>query len=646
MPTRLRTAVTALFALCAATARAEVTRVEVTKRADIASSAYEKIIGTVHFAVNPADPHNRIVVDLDKAPRNAKGLVEFSSDMYVLRPKDPARRNNAALVEASNRGGRGTLRSFNRGGPNTDPETAADMGDGFLMRFGFTIAWVGWEFDVADDPGLMRIRVPVATDGAKTITGVVRATFTPGTRTSELVIRDLGKYDAVDPQGADSQLTVRDSFLGRGEPVARDRWRVAGHTVTLVGGFEPGKTYEIAYRAANPPVAGLGFVAMRDFAAWLKHQPDALVNVRYAYAFGSSQSGRFLRDFMYEGFNSDEHDRQAFDGVMAHIAGAARISLNQRWSTPIGLGVHSATAFPFADASLRDPLSAGNDVQEGLLDNPRARTNQPKVFYTNTPVEYWGTGRVAALVHTTPDGTADLKLPENVRFYFFAGTQHGPARFPAAQGAGQQIDNPVDYWWSMRALVLAMHRWVSAGTPPPPSVYPTLGDRTLVKASSVAFPAIPGVASPRALSAGTRAANPLLAGGGAAGASLPLLVPEVDEDGNERAGIRLPDVAVPLGTYTGWNFRAPSTGSPGELVSLLGSSIPFPPTRAARAASKDPRRSIEERYASRDEYVSKVRASAEALVRGGYLLYDDIERIVQRAQDTWDMVARPSSSNP
>jgi hypothetical protein len=486
----------------------------------------------------------------------------------------------------------------------------------------------------------MHIRVPVATDGGKTITGVVRAAFTPGTPTSEIVVRDLGKYKAIDPQGPDSQLMVRDSFLGRGEPVARSRWRVAGHTVTLEGGFEPGKTYEIAYRAANPPVAGLGFVAMRDFAAWLKHQPDALVNARYAYAFGSSQSGRFLRDFMYEGFNTDEHDRQVFDGVMAHIAGASRISLNQRWATPTGLGVHSATAFPFADASLRDPLS---DAQEGLLDNPRARTNQPKVFYTNTPVEYWGTGRVAALVHSAPDGTADLKLPENVRFYFFAGTQHGPARFPPAQGAGQQIDNSVDYWWSMRALVLAMHRWVSAGAPP--QSVTRRSPTELVKASSVAFLAIPGVASPRALSRG-RAWRTALTGGGAAGASLPLLVPEVDEDGNERAGIRLPDVAVPLGTYTGWNFRRPEIGAPGELAPLLGSTIPFAATRAAREAAKDPRRSIEERYASRDEYASKVRASAEALVRGGYLLYDDLERIVQRSMDTWDVLTRPTTSSP
>src|SRR4030095_8152516 len=193
----------------------------------------------------------------------------------------------------------------------------------------------------------------------------------------------------------------------------------------------------------------LGFVAMRDFVACLKHQPDAVANVRHAYAFGSSQSGRYLRNFLYEGFNTDERDRQVFDGVMAHIAGAARIDLNARWSSAVGLNVYSSTGFPFADAAVRDPLSGAT---EGLLDNPRARLNQPKVFYSNTPVEYWGTGRVAAVIHTPPEGRADLPLPDNVRAYFLAGTQHGPARFPATINNGQQPDNPVEYVWVMRAL--------------------------------------------------------------------------------------------------------------------------------------------------------------------------------------------------
>jgi hypothetical protein len=640
---RAAAALAGVLVVCAAaSARADVTRVEIAKRADVKGSGYEKIAGTVYFAVNPADPRNAIIVDLDKAPRNAAGLVEFSSDFYILRPKDSAG-NNSALVEVSNRGGRGLLRQFNRGGPQTDPETDADLGDKFLMRFGFTLAWVGWEFDVADTPNMMRIHLPVATDHGKPISGIVRAAFIPSSRVNEFVLRDLGHYDPVDPDGPDSQLTVRSAFLGKGEVVPRQRWHLKGHTVTMDGGFEAGKTYEISYRAENPPVAGLGFAAMRDFSSWLKHVADGpIAPVRYAYAFGASQSGRYLRDFLYEGFNTDEHNRQVFDGVMAHIAGAARIDLNARWSTPIGLGVHSATSFPFSDSSQRDPVTGDSS---GILANERAWGHAPKVFYTNTPVEYWGTGRVAALVHTTPDGSRDQEPPDNVRVYFLAGTQHAPGRFPPTVANGQQADNPVEYAWPLRALLLAMHRWVSAGTPPPASVYPKLSDGTLVKASAVGFPAIPGVASPAGLSAGSRVANTIMNDrmrnpkfDGGAGTPLPLLVPAVDEDGNERSGIRMPDVSVPLGTYTGWNFRNPSTGSPTELVSLLGSSVYFPATRAARDAAKDPRRSVEERYPSREQYLAQVEKAADALVARGYLLIDDVPRIVQRASDTWDLV--------
>jgi hypothetical protein len=224
--------------------------------------------------------------------------------------------------------------------------------------------------------------VPIATEQGKAITGVVRSTFTANTNAADVVVTELSKYDAVDPAGPDTQLTERAQMLGSaGRPVPRSEWRVAGHTVTLDRGFVPGMTYEISYRTANPPVAGLGYVAVRDTTAWLKHQPDALATVRFAYGYGSSQSGRFLRGFMYEGFNTDEHDRQVFDGVIAHIAGASRLSLNERWAKPTGLGVYTATAFPFADASLRDPVSG---AQEGLLDNARIGGHAPKVFYTNT----------------------------------------------------------------------------------------------------------------------------------------------------------------------------------------------------------------------------------------------------------------------
>jgi hypothetical protein len=580
-----------------------------------------------------------VVVDLDKAPLNAAGLVEFSSDLYILKPKATPG-NGVALVDILNRGNKVVLNGFNRGG-SPDPAPENDVGDKFLMRFGYTIVWVGWEFDVAARANAMRIHVPVATDKGKAITGIVQSAWTASATANEFVVSDLAMYDASDPEGTDSSLTVCPAMLSNTcESVPRAKWRVNGHAVTLDTGFEPGKTYRVRYRAANPPVAGLGFVAIRDTTAWLKHQPDALATVRYAYGYGSSQSGRLLRSFMYEGFNTDERNRQVFDGVIAHIAGAARIDLNARWSKPTGLAVHSATSFPFADASLRDPLSG---AQDGALDNPRVAGHAPKVFYTNTPVEYWGTGRVAALVHTTPDGTADLTLPDNVRVYFIAGTQHGPARFPPSVNNGQQTDNAVDYWWTMRALLLAMNRWVKDGVAPPASQYPRLTDRTLVPAESVGFPSIPGVASPRRLSAGSRAPNPLnpttSRGARADGPwPMPLLVPQVDDDGNERSGIRLPDVAVPLATYTGWNFRKPEIGAPTELVSLLGSSIPFAATRAARDAAKDPRPSIEERYRSREDYLARVEQAADALVKSGYLLIDDEPRILQRAGDNWDLI--------
>src|SRR6266852_6358239 len=348
--------VAGLLLLIAGVARAEVARVEIARRADVGASVYEKIIGTIYFAVDPKDPHNRIVVDLDKAPVNQSGRVEFSSDLYILRPKAP-RGNGAALVDVLNRGNKVVLNGFNRGG-SPDPVTEDDLGDHFLMRFGYTLVWVGWEFDVAESPMAMRIHVPIATDRGKPITGIVQATWTANARATEFTVPDLSAYDASDPGGPDGRLLVGPSMAFRiGDALPRSEWRVSGHTVTLDRGFEPGKTYEIRYRAANPPVSGLGFVAIRDTAAWLKHQPDALAPVRYAYGFGVSQSGRVLRDFMYQGFNTDEHDRQVFDGVLAHIAGASRVSLNERWAKPTAGGASGAAAFPFADASLRDPVS-------------------------------------------------------------------------------------------------------------------------------------------------------------------------------------------------------------------------------------------------------------------------------------------------
>jgi hypothetical protein len=622
LPRMIRSTLTAaIVVLFAVEATADVTRVDIATRADVGASGYEKIIGTIHFAIDPKDPGNQVIVGLEKAPRNASGKVEFSADLYILQPRDAARSNGVALVDVVNRGRKMALNNFSRGG-TLDPATEADLGDGFLTRQGYTLVWVGWQFDVQRRNNLLGIDAPHAAG----VTGIARAEFTANDRSPDVTVTDLIAYP-VAGDGSDASLTVRDGPFGEPQDVPRGRFHLKGNVVSMEGGFEPGRTYQISYKTPNPAVGGVGLAAFRDTTSWLKYNPAAPVRPRYAIAFGSSQSGRFLRTFLYQGFNTDEHGRQVFDGVMAHIAGGARLSINEDSATPNSLGMYSATMFPFADAALSDPVTGKKD---GLLEKARARGHAPKVFYTNTSVEYWGGGRAAALVHSTPDGRANQPLPDNVRAYLLAGTQHSPGQFPPRKSAaGQLAENPVQYAWTMRALLVAMTQWVASGTMPPSSQHPQFNDEgsTIVKASDIPFPAIPGVQSPR-----------IVIPGRDRGRTLPLLVSQVDADGNERAGIRLPDVAVPLATYTGWNFRSPEVGGTKELVALAGSSIPFATTKAQRTASGDPRPSVEERYSSKDDYVRRVREAADKLVKERYLLADDVNATVARAGEMWDFV--------
>ena len=630
---RFRFAVVAALMFCAAAvAQAEVTRVEITRRADLSYAGYEKLDGRVYFTVDPANRRNTVIVDLDRAPKNAQGRVEFSADFYALRPKTGG--NGVAIVDVVNRGNRVT-RMFNRVTAGSDP----DVGDGFLVRRGFTIIAVGGEFDLPAAGDGLRIRVP----SAEGVAGIVRTVIEVDRRAPTYrLAEDVPAYPPVDPGGSDSTLTVRDRLSDAPQTIPRGQWRLSADVVSLDGGFEPGRVYEIAYRAANPPVAGLGLAAVRDIASWAKHAADAVTPAKHVYAFGVSQTGRFLREFLYLGFNADERDRLVFDGVMAHIAGAARIDINRRGSTPTA-GNAFVGIFPFSDRAQRDPVTGAT---EGLLENERARRHQPKLLLTNSSVEYWiDTGRAAALVHTTPDGTRDAALGDNVRAYAFAGTQHTPGPFPPpAAGRGQQRANPTDYTVSMRALLVALDRWVREGTAPPPSRHPRLADRTLVRAQDLPFPSIPGVESPRTVAPGRRAPNALLPSSGGQGAVQPLLVSQVDADGNEVGGIRLPEVAVPLATSTGCNFRSPEIGGTSRLVGNTGSYIPFPRTAAERTARRDPRLSVEERYPSRGVYLGKVRDVAAQLVRDRLLLPEDVDTVVARASDHWDLVTGPAAT--
>lgn len=599
-------------------ARAEVVRVEITGRSAVGATGYEQIVGRLHFEIDPAHPRNRIIADANLAPMNAAGRVEFSADLRILKPKEAGRSNGAAWVEIPNRGGKSGVNNF-------------------ITKHGFTVMQVGWEFDVPAQGDKMRIQVPAARqkDG-KPIRGVVRATFTPDKRVEQVTVSDLADYPPVDAAGPDSRLIVRaTSAFPAGRELPRNQWRLEGQRVTLEGGFEPGRTYEISYLAENPPVAGLGLAAIRDAAAWLKHDAGSLAPVRHAYAFGSSQCGRLLREFVYLGFNTDEQGRQALDGVMAHVAGAGRLDINRRWSVPRAVAAYETASYPFTDTAQKDPVSG---IKEGVQENPRV-THRPKIFYTNTAAEYWGAGRVAGLSHTSPDGKRDVPLPDNVRSYFFAGTQHGPAAFPPqATAKDAPLPNPVNASPVLLALRLAMHRWVAEGTLPPASAYPKLSDGTLVPVSQVRFPALPGITSPRSATGGPRLRNPLWPHGAGVGVELPLLVPQVDADGNDLAGIRMPDVSVPLATCTGWVFRSVSMGAPGELVPLRGAWIPFAATRRQREQLRDPRPAIEERYATKEAYLARVSGALQRLIKQGYLQTEDLDPMRKQAGDRWDWV--------
>ena len=614
------------LAATASVAQADVTKFEITHRAPVGASGYEKIVGTAYFAVDPKTVANSVIADIEKAPVNAAGKVEFSADVYILRPVDAARSNGVALIDVLNRGRKMVLNGFNRGGTN-DPATEHDLGDGFLMQRGFSIVWVGWEFDIrryaAGSPGAAErgAGMGVSIPSARGVRDVVHASFTPNDDGPQTV-GDLAGYRPANDSAKDTTLTVRDGEFGPRLPIPRDRFAIRGNQITLTGGFEKGRTYELLYRPTEWPVSGLGLAAYRDLTAWVKHAPDAVVHAQQAIGFGSSQSGRFLRSFFYDGFNADEQGRQVLDGAMVHIAGAARLSINERGAQPTALSMYTATQFPFATTLERDPVTHRSD---GLFENARGRTVQPKVMFTNTSVEYWGGGRAAALVHTSADGKHDLPLPANVRAYLLTGAQHGPAPFPVPPGGmGQQPANPLEYWWTMRALLVAMTEWVTKGTEPPASQVPRLTDGTLVPVTKLKWPQLPGVQSPT-----------IVQGPRYDGHDLPFLVPQVDADGNELAGIRTAEQRVPAATFTGWNFRGNAIGGTHQLVSLLGSAIPFAKTKVEREKAGDPRLSLEERYATREAYRAKASGVAQALIGARFLLPEDASTVVARVGAYW-----------
>jgi hypothetical protein len=576
---------------------------------------YEELSGEAFFAVDPGHELNTGITDLELAPRGADGCVSFSADLRILKPVGKG--NRGIFLEVVNRGGSIFERMTEPGamGPNTR------ISAGWLLQRGFTVVSCGWQHDVGRGGGRFGLSAPHALVDGKPITGKVTTA-----KQIDAPATVMGPFDGSAPELGypvfdehDAVLTVADEPSGPREELPRESWRFVDATqISVEGGFQLGKTYELTYTAIGAPVTGVGLLALRDLVSYLRCDWEEQFD--FALAMGASQTGRLLRQMVYGGFCEDEQGRLVIDGVLSIAAGARMTEANWRFGQPSAQGPKSAV-FPFTDATQTDQ----NGKTDGLLKKAAKRGRVPKVIHLNTSSEYCSSAAIshisAALSHLTVDGQADVEIPPTVRIYHCAATQHaasplplGPSDVPT--GLGVYPPNTIDYKPFVRAAIDNLCAWVTRGVEPPASLYPRLDDGTLV-ARNIVRERLPGLSLP-------------ISGG------VPDVLPAIDADGNELSGIRHPDVSVPLATYLGWNPRHPRTGGAHLLVRATGSTIPFAATRQQRLERNDPRPSIEERYANREAYLEQIRAAATALVEQGYLLAEDTAGIVEASTQRYD----------
>jgi hypothetical protein len=464
----------------------------------------------------------------------------------------------------------------------------------------------------------------------------------------------------VDPDSRQHVLYVRTLPSDPPQMVSRETWRfttgagAAGpNAIALDGGFDAGRIYDVVYLARDPRVIGVGLAGTRDLIGFFKHGTAAAGNpspgIRFAIGWGVSQTGRFLRHFVYEGFNADEQGRIVFDGLFDQVGGAGRGSFNHRFGQQSRDQLqhfniqYPVDMFPFTDEEQTDPLIGARD---GLLTRARRSNTVPKFFHLLTNSEYFN--RAGSLTHTDVTGTRDVDPPATSRIYMVASAPHivgpfPPAPFTDPDFVGQADMNPLGYNPVVRALFRALDGWVVEGTEPPASRHPKLADGTLTSPDKSGWPQVPGVRLPQAPMTTSRLDFGPEWSKGRVSIEPPTLgppfvsrVPAVDDAGNDRAGIRLPLIAVPLATHTGWNYRRASIGAPDRLASEIGAYFPLPKTRADRERTGDGRLSIEERYASRQAYLERITAAARALVAEGYLLDEDVAEAVAQAGAHWE----------
>ena len=608
-----------------------------------AAGAYVRVRGTARGILDPKAPENAGIVDLDKAPRNAARLVEYATDFDILRPKDMRRGSGILVYDVPNRGSKRIFNLLddvpaNDPARTNNPTTKEDAGLGFCLGRGYSIVWSGW------DPGAPRANhglgadFPTAMENGKPVTGRIRDEFHIGTRAPGDGSQHRLPYPAASLGKRGARLTVRDREADPRIEIPAEEWEfVDFRTIRLLPEgrkFEPFRIYDFWYEATDAKVLGIGFASVRDLVSFLRYERadnpmlEDGAEIRHALGFGVSQSGRFLRNFLELGMNKDSEGRRVFDGVFSHVAGAGKVFANH----PFGMPGRTATQhedrlypenwFPFGNMRATDPVSgkAGSILKDDPTD--------PFVIETNSSTEYWQKG--ASLVHIDPSGKADAELPSNTRVYMIAGTQHGgrPGVDPRP-GPCCNPRNPHSATPALRALFVALEEWITKGVTPPPSRVPRLADGTAVRPETLRLPRVKDFTLPPG-------SNPILPPVDwvdppetEPAHAYNTFVSAVDADGNETAGVRLPPIAVPLGTYTGWNvYKA----QPGELADRDGSLIPFARDRAERDAADDPRPSLEERYGSREAYVARVKAAADALVAERLLLPADAEAFVAAAK--------------
>ncbi|MQA90315.1 MAG: hypothetical protein GEU90_08770 [Gemmatimonas sp.] len=589
---------------------------------------YERIRGIAYGEVDPMHPLNVDIIDLELAPRNERGRVEYSTSVEIHRPIDMSTWNGAIYHTVPNRG-------------------RATPGDEVLLEMGFVTVQVGWQGDLTPTETNIVPSLPVATnpDGSSIV----------GPAVEEFIFNDreatsTGRltYDAANRDPAQARLSVRKTQQGERFTPPDLRWSYETSRQIRIerpAGFDGGAIYEFVYPATAPIVMGIGFAAVRDVISFLRYEQADPVGSRnpiathglpeVALSIGISQSGRFLRDMLYQGFNEDLEGRIVFDGMHPDIAGSRKTFTNYRFSQPGRWQkqhedhLYPGDQFPFTYSTLTDPISGRTD---GLLARCSASGTCPSIVHTDGEAEIWQAR--SSLLVTDATGE-DIELPSNVRAYLIAGTQHGGGggvhTASPTYGVCQNLNNPMPLAQIRRAVTIALYDWITDGTPPPPSRFPTVSGGELVPAESVDFPAIPDVTysgsyNPLRLREPTEVSAE-------SEEEYTVLVGQIDADGNMIGGVRHPNLAAPIGTHTGWNLRREGFGE-GEQCAGTGSFIPFADTRAQREASGDPRPSIEERYPTHEAYVSAVERAAATLVGERLLLPRDAADIVAAAENS------------